>query len=307
MTVTQRSVVGRPTPKRRSFTTWIQRTSSGVLFLAPTIAAFIVFRYYPLARGLFMSLYRWDMASPPGEFVGLGNFANALTSTHFYMLLSNTLQLFAYGILLGFWVPIAQALVLNHLRTGYYTFRFLYVLPVAVPTIAFLMTWMYIWTPNSGLANAVMGALGLPPQTWLGDPKLVKICLRVPGLLGGGMGILIYTAAIHNISPEVVEAAIMDGANAWKRTWHILLPLIMPIVRIMFVLTLTRSLLAFDGVWILTQGGPGYASTTLVMGVYQRAFVQSQYGMGSAWAVLILVLTLLFTLLRLRTMNEETM
>ncbi len=254
-----------------------------------------------------MSLYRWDMASPPGEFIGLGNFSNALTSSHFYMLLGNTLQLFAYGVLLGFWVPIAQALVLNHLRTGYYTFRFLYVLPVAVPSIAFLMTWMYIWTPNSGLANAAMGALGLPPQTWLGDPKLVKLCLRAPGLLGGGMGILIYTAAIHNISPEVVEAAIMDGANAWKRTWYILLPLIMPIVRIMFVISLTRSLLAFDDVWILTQGGPGYASTTLVMGVYQRAFVQSQYGMGSAWAVLILVLTLLFTLLRLRTMNEESM
>ncbi len=296
-----------PKTTRRSLALRARRTIPAILFLAPAVITFIIFRYYPLARGLFMSFFRWDMANPPGEFVGIGNFTNALTSAHFYLLLKNTIALFAYGILLGFWVPILQALALHHLRKGYYTLRFLYVLPVAIPSIAFLMTWMYIWTPNSGLANGLLSLLGLPEQTWLSDPKLVKLCLRIPGLLGGGMDVLIYVAALQNISPEVVEAAIMDGANAWQRVRHILLPLIAPIVSIMFVMRLTRSLLAFDDVWILTQGGPGFASTTLVMGVYQRAFVQNQYGMGSAWAMLILLLTLLFTLLRLKTMREESM
>ena len=283
----------------------LHKALPAIVFLAPATLAFLIFRYYPLARGLYMSLFLWDMADPPGQFVGLDNFVHAITSPHFHTLLGNTLILFVFGILLGFWVPIAQSLILHQLHKKYYLFRFLYVLPVAVPSIAFLMTWMYIWRVDGGLANGLMTALGLPGQSWISDPKLVKFCLRVPGLLGGGTGILIYTAAIQNISVEVVEAAIVDGANAWQRLWRILLPSILPIVNIMFVISLTNSLLAFEDVWILTQGGPGFTSSTLVIGVYQRAFVQNQYGMGAAWAMLILILTLAFTLIRLSTMKEE--
>jgi multiple sugar transport system permease protein len=283
----------------------LSRAVPAIVFLAPATISFILFRYYPLLRGIYMSFFRWDSATPPGEFISLANYSNALTSEHFYLLLKNTLILFAFGVLCGFWVPVAQALVLHQLRGGYQTFRFLYVLPVAVPSMAFLMTWMFIWYPDSGVANALMRILGLPEQAWIADPQLVKLCLRIPGLMGGGVGILIYTAAIQNISEEVVEAAIVDGATAIQRTLRIILPNILPIINIMFVISLTQSLLAFEDVWIMTQGGPGYASSTLVIGVYQRAFVQHQYGVASAWAVLILILTLAFTWIRLKTMNDE--
>jgi len=285
----------------------VGRAIPGILFLGPAVIAFLLLRYYPLVRGLMMSLYRWDVANPPGTYVGLENFKLTVSSEVFHQLLGNTLLLYAFGMLCGFWVPVAQSLLLSELRWGYYAYRFLYVLPVAVPGIASLMVWKYIWHPEFGLANAVVEGLGLPAQLWLSDPKLVKLTLRLPGLLGGGMGVLIYTAAIQNISTEVIEAAIVDGANARQRAWYIILPSILPIVGIMFVLSLTGSLLAFDDVWIMTGGGPGYASTTLVMGVYQRAFVQNQFGIGSAWAVVILILTLVLTLGRLYTMREERM
>jgi len=295
--------------RSREFVNWqrLGRTLPGIIFLAPAVIAFIIFRYYPLVKGLYMSLFRWDTQNPPGAFVGLNNFYLTFSSDVFREVFVNTILLYVYGMLLGFWVPIVQSLLLNELRRGYYFFRFLYVLPVMVPGIAFLMVWKYIWHPDFGLANAVMQFLGLPKQLWLSDPKLVKLTLRLPALLGGGMSVLIYTAAIQNISWEVIEAAIVDGANAWQRTRLIILPNILPIVGIMFVLSLTGSLLAFDDVWIMTGGGPGYASTTLVMGVYQRAFVQNQYGLGSAWAVVILVCTLILTLARLWTMREERM
>jgi len=252
-------------------------------------------------------LYRWDVATPPGTYVGVQNFVLTIRSEVFRILLVNTFTLYAFGLLCGFWVPIIQSLLLSELRLGHYVYRFLYVLPVAVPGIASLMVWKYIWHPQAGLANAVMQGLGLPTQLWLSDPQLVKLTLRLPGLLGGGMGILIYLAAIQNISVETIEAAIMDGASAPQRAWYIVLPSILPIVGILFVLSLTGSLLTFDDVWIMTAGGPGYASTTLVMGVYQRAFVQNQFGIGSAWAVVILVMTLILTLGRLYTMREERM
>jgi multiple sugar transport system permease protein len=278
-----------------------------LIFLGPAVVFFLVFRYYPLVQGMYMSLFRWNLVDPPGTFVGLNNMLLAITSPLFHEVLINTLLLFLFGLLFGFWVPIAQSLFLNEIRRGHYVYRFLYVLPVAVPGIAFLIVWKYIWHPDAGLANTVMQALNLPKQFWLGDPDLVKITLRLPALLGGGMGILIYLAAIQNISPEVIEASVMDGANAWQRTWRIIVPNIAPIIGILFVLSLTGSLLAFDDVWVMTAGGPGYSSTTLVMGVYQQAFVQNQYGMGSAWAVWILILTLVFTLTRLLTMRDERM
>jgi multiple sugar transport system permease protein len=278
-----------------------------LIFLGPAVVTFLIFRYYPLVQGLYMSLFRWNLMDPPGTFVGLNNLSLAITSPLFHEVLINTLLLYLFGMLFGFWVPIVQSLFLNEIRRGHYLYRFLYVLPVAVPGIAFLIVWKYIWHPEAGLANALMQAFSLPKQFWLGDPELVKITLRLPGLLGGGMGILIYLAAIQNISPEIIEAAIMDGANAWQRTWRIIVPNITPIIGILFVLSLTGSLLAFDDVWVMTGGGPGYSSTTLVMGVYQQAFVQNQYGMGSAWAVWILILTLVFTLTRLLTMRDERM
>lgn len=278
-----------------------------LIFLGPAVITFIIFRYYPLVQGLYMSLFRWDTANPPGTFVGLNNLSLAITSSIFHEVFINTVLLYVFGLLLGFWVPIVQSLLLNEIRRGHYLYRFLYVLPVAVPGIAFLIVWKYIWHPEFGLANAALQLFSMPKQFWLSDPNLVKLTLRLPSLLGGGMSILIFLAAIQNISPEIVEAAIMDGANAWQRTWRIIVPNIMPIVGILFVLSLTGSLLAFDDVWIMTGGGPGYSSTTLVMGVYQQAFVQNQYGMGSAWAVWILIFTLVFTLARLLTMREERM
>jgi multiple sugar transport system permease protein len=284
-----------------------QKLIPAVLFLGPAVIAFLVFRYYPLAVGLYMSLFRWDTANPPGAFVGLTNLSLAISSSVFHEVFINTVLLFAFGMLLGFWVPIVQSLFLNEIRRGHQLYRFLYVLPVAVPGIAFLIVWKYIWHPEFGLANAALTLANLPKQFWLSDPNLVKITLRLPSLLGGGMGILIYLAAIQNISPEIIEAAVMDGANAWQRTWRIIVPNIMPIVGIMIVLSLTGSLLAFDDVWVMTGGGPGYSSTTLVMGVYQQAFVQNQFGTGSAWAVWIFIFTLVFTLARLYTMREDKM
>ena len=300
------SMSTRTKPRSRTLER-IWRTIPGILFLAPAVVAFLLLRYYPLIRGLLMSLYRWDVANPPGTYVGVQNFVLTIRSEVFRILLINTFALYAFGLLCGFWVPIVQSLLLSELRLGHYVYRFLYVLPVAVPGIASLMVWKYIWHPQAGLANAVMQGLGLPTQLWLSDPQLVKLTLRLPGLLGGGMGILIYLAAIQNISVETIEAAIMDGASAPQRAWYIVLPSILPIVGILFVLSLTGSLLTFDDVWIMTAGGPGYASTTLVMGVYQRAFVQNQFGIGSAWAVVILVMTLILTLGRLYTMREERM
>jgi multiple sugar transport system permease protein len=119
------------------------------------------------------------------------------------------------------------------------------------------------------------------------------------------MSVLIYLAAIQGVSPEQYESAELDGAGIMKRLWFITLPNIWHMVTILFILTLTGALLAFDDIFVMTQGGPGDSSTTLVFGVYRVAFNQLQMGQGAAWAVTILLITLVVTSIQLWLTREE--
>ncbi len=284
------------------------RTNWGAVlfFLGPTTAAFILFSYFPLVKAVYMSFFDYDWMKPPGPFVGLLNFVNSIKSLSFRTDLSNTVILFLFGLALGFWVPLVQALLLDSIRGATHRVaKFLYLLPMAIPTVASLLIWKWIWHPNLGLANAILALVHIPPVNWLGDPHLVKLTLRLPYLLGGGMNVMIYLAAIQGVSPDLYEAAEIDGAGAWQRLLRITLPQIWHMVTILFILALTGALLAFDDVFVLTSGGPGGASGTVVWGIYQVAFQQQMMGQAAAWAVLVLIITLIATSIQLRLSREE--
>jgi multiple sugar transport system permease protein len=183
--------------------------------------------------------------------------------------------------------------------------KYLYLLPMAIPSVGVYLIWIWIWHPDMGLANAILKGLGLPTGLWLQDPRLVKMCLRISWILGGGMNVIIYLAAIQGVSLDQYESAELDGAGLFRRLVSITLPNIWHMVTILFILTLTGALLAFDDVFVMTQGGPGDASTTLVFGVYRIAFNQLQMGQGAAWAVLILIITLIATSIQLWLSREE--
>ncbi|HET6486613.1 MAG TPA: sugar ABC transporter permease [Spirochaetia bacterium] len=276
-------------------------------FLGPTVAAFIAFSYLPLGRAVYMSLHNYNWMKPPGPFVGLSNYLKSFRSLSFRTDLANSAILFLFSLALGFWVPILQALLLDQIAgPAQRLMKYFYLLPMAIPAVASFLVWKWIWNPSLGLANAVLALAHIPPQLWLGDPRLVKLTLRLPYLLGGGMNVMIILAAIQGVSPELHEAAEIDGAGAWQRMWNITVPGIWHIVTILFILNLTGALLAFDDVFVMTGGGPGTASTTIVYGIYLVAFRQQNPGQGSAWAVLVLVLTLIITGIQLRLRRSDS-
>jgi multiple sugar transport system permease protein len=277
-----------------------------LIFLAPTVVAFLIFNYYPLLKTVYMSLFNYDAIKPPGPFVGIMNYPNTFKSQSFRTALSNTVILFVFSLGFGFWVPIIQALLLDAVpRAVHRVAKYLYLLPLAIPTVGSYLIWVWIWHPDMGIANAVLKIFGLKPLLWLMDPNLVKMTLRIPAILGGGMSVLIYLAAIQGVSNEQYESAEIDGAGLVKRLWYITLPNIWHMVTILFILTLTGALLAFDDIFVMTQGGPGDSSTTLVFGVYRIAFNQLQMGQGAAWAVVILLITLAATSVQLWLTREE--
>ncbi len=280
-------------------------TPAQLLFAGPAVVLFFLFKYYPLLNGVRMSFVSWTPSDASQRWVGLQNYIATFGSALFWEMMANTAIIFLLYLACSFWVPILQSLLLSQIRSAHRFLRFLFVLPAAIPSMVGVIVWRYIWDPTYGIANSVMALLGLPAQKWLGDPALVKLVLVLPGLLGGGLGILIYLAAIQNISEETLEAAVIDGASAWQRIWRIVLPDIRFMIEIQLILAVSTSLLQFDYVYAMTKGGPGRSSATVVMGMYFKGFSEFRYSEAAAWSLVVTVISAVVTYLSLRLSRQE--
>ena len=144
------------------------------------------------------------------------------------------------------------------------------------------------------IINMIIGFFGVKPQTWLLDEKLIKLTLSLPGLLGGGLNLLVYLIAIEGVSPELYEAASLDGATRFNSLIFITLPQIAYMISIQLLLSISGSLLAFDTPYIMTDGsgGPNGAATTVVFGIYNKAYTELQYGQAMATSIVLLIIML---------------
>lgn len=284
----------------------LNKTIWAFVFLTPAVIMFLAFRYYPALQSLVFSFFNYTYRNPFNSFVGFDNYIAVLSNPAFLQQMSNTLILFVYGMILGFWVPIAQALLLSELSKKLQgVYRFLFLIPSAIPSVAGMAIWKYIWDPSGGLANVITGSLGLGTYEWLYSKELVKFCLRFPYLIGGSMNIFLYYVAIRNIDECLYESARLDGATRFQMMRRITLPLIAPIISIQFLLSITHSLLAFDDIYVMTSGGPANSSATIVYGIYNYVYTYSAYGIGMAASVIVLIITLTLTSLRLKLQRED--
>lgn len=268
------------------------------IFIIPVAIRIFFTNYYVSFESLFYSFFKYNYANPPGTFIGLENYVTILKSELFWLQFKNTLTLYAMSMLL-FPIPLIQAIFLNEITKGHKLLRFLYVVPCGLPAMAGYSVWSYIWNVDVGVANALMEALGLARQTWLYDPKLVKWCLTIPGMVGGGMGVLTYLVVIQGVNPSLYEAAKVDGATSFQQVVYITLPNIMYYISISLVLSLTGMFSSFDGPYIMTNGtgGTEHSAETVIMGVYNRAYDLMQYGQAMAMSVTIVLITLVVVII----------
>lgn len=286
--------------RKKPFNVWIKTQEGkkcrlGLLFLIPLLGLLAVFQYYPILQCIVQSFFQYKVTDLPGTFVGIDNYLSIFKSDLFLTYLSNTIILYLYLLLFSFIVPVFQALMLFQLTKTRGLGRYMYLFPTGITALAGLSIWKYIWDPESGLANFITSHLGLGTHQWLYSEEWVKFCLRFPGILGGGMIVILYLVTMNNIPKEQFEAAKIDGANGWQIIRYITFPGLKGMVYLQLLLSLTASLLAFEDVYIMTQGGPGFSSTTVVLGAYTKAFKEQNFGQAMAMSVIILILTLLIT------------
>jgi multiple sugar transport system permease protein len=273
----------------------------GYLFVLPVMAGFFLFMIYPMISGITLSLYKWPGIGPK-KWVGVGNYFKMFHDVHFLRAVWNTTY-YTLGILiLGVPLALFWAILLNQkFLRGRNFFRLIYFLPTVTMMAAVSMVWKWLLSPNYGLVNYFLGLVGLPKVNWLLDPKWA-----MPGLIlmsiwkGTGFNMVIFLAGLQGIPKTYYEAAEIDGATAWHKFRYITLPLLSPTTFFVVITTMINSFQIFQQAYILTEGGPREATTTIVFYIYKNAFEWFKMGYSCAQSVFLLLILILATLIQWR-------
>jgi len=261
--------------------------------LLPGMTIFVLFTIAPILWSAYYGFLDWK-GFGEARFVGFDNYAEMLRDPIFWRALKNNLILVAASILGQ--IPIALLLALFLQRNAWFHrfVRSAIFLPMVLSTVVVGLIWGYIYHPQFGLANAALEALGLESWTraWLSDPKVNMLAIAAPiNWSNIGPYMVIFIAALRNISSEIEDAAAIDGATGRAKLLYVTLPMIWSTVVVCLVLCISGSLKAFDHVIVMTGGGPAQSTELLATYMYNNTFDVYRYGYGSAVSTMIVVIS----------------
>jgi len=248
---------------------------------------------------LYFSFCDYRVLSPP-QWVGIRNYVELFTDKDYFLpSLKNTAFLFI-ELPLSLALSLAIALLLNQKTKGMAFFRALYYLPSVVPTVASSVLWLWLLNPQYGLVNKTLELFHIPTSPWLSSPIWAKPAFIVLDLWAVGGGMVIYLAALQGVPRHLYEAAELDGASAWRKTWHITLPAISPVIFFNTILGIIGTFQYFTQSFLMTgtpPGGPANSTLFYALLLYQNAFNYFRMGYASAMAWVLFLLTLIATLI----------
>ncbi|MCE7990023.1 MAG: sugar ABC transporter permease [Caldilinea sp. CFX5] len=270
-------------------------------YLLPTIIGFLVFILGPVIASFFLGFTEWDLLTPP-KWIGLGNYRTMLFDTPlFWKTMSNTLYYTILFIPGGVILPLLVAVIMNQPLRGVTVYRSVYFLPVVTSTVAVALVWQWLYNPEFGPINYLLKLVGLKGPAWIASPEWAMPALVVMSVWQVvGYNMVIYLAGLQAIPEEYYEAAALDGASRWRQFFHITVPLISPTIFFVLIISLINALQVFEQTYILTQGGPAYATLSIAFYIYQQAFQFFHMGFGAALAYVLFVLILIVTLIQFR-------
>lgn len=273
-------------------------------FLAPTIIGLAAFTLGPALASLVLAFFATNFITQM-EMVGLSNFLELLTDDVFWISLGNTLVYVVGHIAPTVVLALALAIVLNQPIRGRSIFRTIYFLPVVAPVVSTSLVWAWAYQTEFGVFNFFLKSLGLPAAPWLTSSSWAMLSVIIWSVWASiGYPIIIYLAALQNVPREQIEASKLDGAGAWQTFRYVTFPAISPTTFFIVVLQFIGAFQVFTQMYVMTQGGPGYATYTIVMYLYYRAWDSFRFGYASAVAVMLFIILALVTLVQFRLQKE---
>lgn len=274
-----------------------RETLKGYLFISPWIIGFLIFTLYPMAFSLYSGFTFYDITSIQ-KWIGLKNYINIFAHDEYFITaLKNTAYYVVFSVPLAIIFALCLALLLNSKVWGVKIFRTIYYLPSVLSGVAVTLLWMWIFNPDGGLANSLLGLLKINGPAWFQDPNWSKPALIIMRLWSVGGSMILFLAALQDVPRSLYEAAEIDGATGFKKFWHVTLPMISPTVLFVMITGINGAFQIFDGPFIISGGTGGPANSTLFYNLYlyNKAFLELQMGYASALAWVLFVIIMIFT------------
>jgi multiple sugar transport system permease protein len=281
-------------------------------FLAPSLALIGVFFFLPVVASLLLSVTDFDIygIANPGNtrFVGLENYSRLLRTPDFWLALRNTFYFAFVGGPLTIAVSLGAALLLSSKLVRFKGFfRTIYFTPFVTTLVAVAIVWKYLYHTRYGLFNNALGAIGIGPIDWLGDPHWAMPSIILMAVWKSfGYNMLIFIAGLQAIPEDLYDAAEIDGASAVRRFFSITLPMLAPTLVFVSVITMIGYFQLFAEPYVMTQGGPLRSTTSVVLLMYEEGFRWWRMGNAAAIAFVLFIVILLATLVQFRLQKERT-
>lgn len=277
------------------------------LFLLPALALFLVFVVFPIFQSLYYSFFTWNGLGPAVDFVGFENFKKILDDKVFLKALTNGVLIIVFSLAFQLPFSLFLAVLVGRNLPGRVFFRTIFFMPYVLSEVITALMWLFLYNPDPerGFFNAILITLGSEPRAWLADTKLVlpAIFLALTWKYFG-FHMLLFLTGLQNIPEEIEDAARIDGANSLQNFFYVTLPLLGSTIRTSVYLSILGSLQQFILVWIMSKGGPVNASETLSTYMYRFGFIRFQLGYGSAVAIYMFLLSLIFSLIYQRLTRQ---
>lgn len=270
----------------------IKENVSGYLFLLPTLFFFGTFVLYPMLKGIYLSFFRFRGRNV--SYVGFENYEKLMTDNVFIKSLTNTVLItgIAVPIVIVFSLFVAINIYNKSAKVRSF-FRGVFYIPAISSVVSITVVWAWIYHPQYGILNHVLKSMNAINQNvdWLGSNQTALFAIiAILVTTSVGQPIILYVAALGNVSKEYIEAAKVDGASNWTIFRHIIWPLIMPTTLYVVVVTTINSFQIFALIQLLTAGGPNYGTSTIMYLVYTKAIVEGRFGISSAMGVILAVI-----------------
>jgi len=275
-------------------------------FLAPALGAILLFFVVPVAASLFLSFTDFDIYAVADirnlRMVGVQNYERLIADPQFWKALRNTAYFALVGGPLSIFASLGAALLIDARAARFKAlFRTALFLPVTTTLVAVAVIWRYLYHPRYGLLNHVLAGFGVSPIDWLGDPRWAMPAIILMAVWKNfGFNMIVFLAGLQAIPERIYEAAVLDGAGAWRRLRDITLPLLAPTFLFVSIVTAIGYLQLFTEPYVMTQGGPAGATRSVVLLMYEQGFRWWNMGYAAAIAVLLFGVILIATLLQLR-------
>lgn len=278
---------------------------AALLFLLPLLVIFGVFSWGPIVRGVMLAFQRYRVGEP-ASWVGLENFDYVLSSPGLWNAVGNTLWYTLLALVLGMPVPLIVAILVSEARRYRALFMVIAYIPVILPSVVAALLWKQLYDPApTGTLNYLLRFVGIGPFEWLNSSSGAMPSIVLEATWASfGSATVIYIAALIGVRSDLYESAELDGAGVFSRIWHVTLPQIRPVLLVMILLQLIGTMQVFTEPFLMTGGGPGDSTVTVLMLVYNYAFLSDDLSAAAALSVLLVVLLIavagLFTVLTRR-------